>query len=116
MASTHTIDATGKKLGRVASDAAKIIMGKNMPGFRRNVAPQVTVIIENASKADISERKLKTKEYRHYSGYPGGLKSLSAEQVVARKGYRELFKKAVHGMLPTNKLRAVMITHLVVKE
>jgi len=113
---THTIDATNKKLGRVASEAAKLIMGKNLTSFKRNEIPEVSVIIENASKADISERKLSSKKYQRYSGYPGGLKELSATQIIAKKGYSELFKKAVHGMLPTNKLRPKMMKRLVVKE
>src|SRR3989344_4341655 len=113
---TYTIDATNKKLGRVASEAAKLIMGKNLTSFKRNEIPEVSVIIENASKADISERKLSAKKYQRYSGYPGGLKILSATQVIAKKGYSELFKKAVHGMLPTNKLRPKMLKRLVVKE
>ncbi|OHA26311.1 MAG: hypothetical protein A3C06_04705 [Candidatus Taylorbacteria bacterium RIFCSPHIGHO2_02_FULL_46_13] len=113
---THVIDATDKKLGRVASEAAKLIMGKNLPEFTRNHLNQVSVVIENASKADISEKKLTTKTYDNYSGYPGGRRVLSASQTVARKGYRELFRKAVYGMLPTNRLRAKMIKYLIVKE
>ena len=113
---TYTLDATNKKLGRVASEAAKIIMGKNTPEFARNLVPNVTVVIENASKIDLPERKKKSLTYQSYSGYPGGLKTLDATQMIARKGYRELFRKAVFGMLPTNKLRARMIKKLIVKE
>jgi|SRR3989344_8971278 len=112
----HAIDATNKKLGRVASEAAKILMGKNLSSFKRNEIPDVSVLIENASKVDISTKKLTTKEYDNYSGYPSGRKVLTARQVVAKKGYSELFRKAVYGMLPTNRLRARMIKHLIVKE
>ena len=111
-----TIDATNKKLGRVASEAARLIMGKHRADFVRNQIPEVAVTIENASKADISERKLSQLSYQNYSGYPGGRKVLKATEVIAKKGYGELFRKAVYGMLPTNKLRPRMIKHLTVKE
>lgn len=112
----HIIDATSKKLGRVASQAASLIMGKHLATFKRNEIPDVVVTIENASKADITVKKLTEKEYQRYSGYPGGLKILSAAQTVAKKGYAELFRKAVFGMLPTNRLRAKMIKRLTVTE
>lgn len=112
----HTIDATNKKLGRIASEAAKILMGKNLPSFKRNEVPAVSVVIENASKIDISAKKLLSMRHERYSGYPGGRKVLSARHVVAKKGYSELFRKAVFGMLPTNRLRARMIKYLIIKE
>ncbi|HEY4499020.1 MAG TPA: uL13 family ribosomal protein [Candidatus Paceibacterota bacterium] len=112
----HIIDATNKKLGRVASDAAKLIMGKNLTSFTRNEIPEVTVTILNASKVDISQKKLRMGTYQNYSGYPGGRKVLSGSQVVSKKGYKELFRKAVYGMLPINKLRPKMIKHLIIKE
>lgn len=112
---TYTLDATNKKLGRVASDAAQLIMGKNRSDFARNTIPSVTVVIEHASQADISERKLRSSKYQSYSGFPGGRKVLNAAQLAQQKGYPELFRKAVYGMLPTNKLRARMIKRLVVK-
>lgn len=113
---TYTLNADGKKIGRVASEAAKLIMGKNTPEFARNEIPDVTVIIENASKVNLTEKKRASMTYQNYSGYPGGLKTLSAAQVIERKGYRELFRKAVFGMLPTNRLRPRMIKKLVIKE
>ena len=116
MTKTHTIDATGKRLGRVASEAAKIIMGKNSVSFMRNVAPSVKVVIENASKIHVTEKKMRSKQYKRYSGYPGGLSMKSMSQVIAEKGFKEIFRKAVYGMLPTNKLRPTMIKNLVVKE
>ncbi len=113
---TYTLNAEGKKLGRVASEAAKLIMGKNLASFARNIFPDVSVVIENASKADISERKRSSLTYKRYSGYPGGQKVLDAKEIIARKGYSELFRKAVYGMLPTNRLRPKMIKRLMVKE
>ena len=116
MTNTHTIDAAGKKLGRVASEAAKIIMGKDLVSFARNTAPKVKVVIENASKIHVTEKKMTQKQYKRYSGYPGGLRFKSMTEVIAEKGYKEIFRKAVYGMLPTNKLRAIMIKNLEVKE
>ena len=112
----HVLDATNKKLGRVASEAAHLIMGKNLTVFKRNEIPLITVVIENASKIDFPEKKRVIRRYERYSGYPGGRKVLSAIEVIAKKGYAELFRNAVYGMLPTNRLRAKMIKHLIVKE
>lgn len=112
----HVLDATNKKIGRVASAAAIILMGKNRTDFARNKIPNVRVIIENASKADISQKKKGKKTYQNYSGYPGGLRTVSMSQVIAKKGFKEIFRKAVYGMLPTNKLRPQMIKKLIIKE
>ncbi len=108
----HTLDAQGKKLGRIASQAAVLLMGKNRTDFVRNAIPNVKVKIINTSKADILNRKLDGKVYTSYSGYPGGLKQHSMRKVVADKGHKEAFKKAIYGMLPSNKLRAQMMLNL----
>ncbi len=112
----HKIDATEKKLGRVAAEAASFLMGKSNPNFQRNEVADVKVNIENASKLDIAEKKFDTKEYKKYSGYPGGLKIKTMKQVVDKKGYAEILQKAIHGMLPNNKLRAKMMKNLVITE
>ncbi len=112
----YTIDATGKKLGRVASEAAIYLLGKNQPVFVRNKVTGGTVEIVNASKVDVSEQKLLQKKYTRYSGYPGGLKTLSMRDVVEKKGYKEIFTMAVYGMLPSNKLRPKIMKNLSVKE
>ena len=70
----YTIDAKGKKLGRVAAEAASILMGKNTPAFERNTVADHKVLITNASLADINEDKLETKEFDSYTGHPVGLK------------------------------------------
>jgi large subunit ribosomal protein L13 len=111
-----TLDAQNKKVGRVASEAAKILMGKNTTTYVRNAVPQVTVEIINAGKADISEKKKETELKSHYSLYPGGLKTQTVGQVIAKKGVAEVFRKAVDGMLPRNKLRAKMIKNLKITE
>ena len=112
----YTIDATNKKLGRVASEAAKVLMGKNSSSYAPNRVADVKVTITNTSKADLSSKKKEEKTYTRYSGYPGGLKSFNMEHVISKKGYSELFRMAVKGMLPKNKLQAKMMLNLSVKE
>lgn len=112
----YTIDAQGKKLGRIASEAASLLMGKNRTDFARNIAPNVKVKIINCSKADVLNKKMDQKVYTTYSGYPGGLKQSGMKKVIADKGMSEAFRTAVHGMLPKNKLRAVMIKNLITEE
>ncbi len=112
----YTIDATEKKIGRVASEAAAMLMGKNVPSYERHRTPEVEVHIVNASKVNVSEKKRTTKVYSRYSGYPGGLHHEAMEEVIKKKGYTELFRKAVYGMLPSNKLRSRMMKRLVIIE
>ncbi len=113
----HTIDATNKKVGRVASEAAKILMGKNLPTYSRNSFPKdVVVEIINTSKADITSKKADETEFARYSEYPGGLRFESISDIIAKKGYSEVFRQAVEGMLPKNKLRPQMIKNLIVTE
>lgn len=112
----YKIDASNKAIGRVASEAATFLMGKNTPEFQRNKTPDVKVTILNASKAKISQKKKKEKKYQRYSGYPGGLKTRTMEEVITKKGYREVFEKAVRGMLPANKLRKGMMKNLIIND
>lgn len=110
----YSIDATNKSLGRVATEAAKILMGKNRVDFAKNKIPEVKVSIINASKINIRNKKLETKTHKNYSGYPGGLKETPLKKVVLDKGYKELFVHAIKGMLPKNKLRDRMMQNLVI--
>lgn len=112
----HKIDATGEKLGRVASKAAVFLMNKDSVDFARNKMPKSKVIIENASKISITEKKLKESTHSRYSGYPGGLTKATLENVVAKKGYKEVLRHAISGMLPKNKLRDKMLLNLTIKE
>ena len=113
---TYTIDATNKAPGRVATEAAKLLMGKNDPSFTRNSAGTARVLVTNASKIKVSEKKMTETDYARYSGYPGGFRYQKMAELIAKKGYGEVIKQAVHGMLPTNKLRSIMIKHLTVTE
>ncbi len=112
----HTIDAKGRSIGRVATEAATILMGKNTAQYERNIAPEVEVHVVNASKVRITEKKRAAKTYKSFSGYPGGLKIQSFDHVTGKKGYSEVLKTAIKGMLPKNKLQDRMLKHLVVTE
>lgn len=116
MTKTHTIDATGKNLGRIASMAAKILMGKNEPDYVANKVADVSVCIENASKTKMSEKRMAETLHEHYTGYPGGLKFENNAKIIEKKGWSELYRLAVYGMLPSNKLRPLMMKRLTIKE
>lgn len=108
----YTIDATNKKLGRVAQEAASYLMGKNSVDFARNVVPEVKVVVANAALLDINEKKKDDKYYLTYSGYPGGQKKEFLGDLMDRKGAKELVIRAVSKMLPKNKLRDRMMLNL----
>lgn len=112
----YVIDAQGKALGRVASEVAELLRGKNTVTFVKNLAPKVSVKIVNASKLDVTQKKMREKIYHHYSGHPGGMKNTSLTRLVEKKGWAEPLKKAVYGMLPANRLRAVMMKNLIITE
>jgi large subunit ribosomal protein L13 len=112
----YTIDATEKSLGRVASEAAALLIGKNSTAYVRNALSDNEVTVTNASKMKVSPKKLQEKIYTRYSGYPGGLKELSMEHVVGKKGYKEALTIAIKGMLPDNKLKKGMMKALTVTE
>jgi len=113
---THTIDAKGKRLGRVATEAAHVLMGKNEPTFVRNKIITQGVSITNAGQIRIEMKKLKQKEYTRYSGYPGGLKKEPLGKVVKEKGVSEALSRAIYGMLPSNKLRSERMKLLSIHE
>lgn len=110
------INAKNKKLGRLASEIATILMGKNAPDFKREKVSVREVEVINVSGLQINEKKLVQKKYKTYSGYPGGLKEKPLRDKIAKKGNGEALRIAVYGMLPKNKLRSRMIKNLVVKE
>lgn len=110
------IDAKGKSLGRVASVAAKSLLGKDRPDYRPNIVDTDGVHVINAASLEISEKKKKQKKYSRYTGYPGGLKFEPLEKVIKKHGYEEIIKRAVKGMLPSNKLRKDMLKKLKVTE
>lgn len=111
-----TIDAQDKSLGRIASAAAKILIGKDSAAFAKNVVTKTEVKIVNANKIRISGNKEKAKEYIRYSGFPGGQKIESYEQLTARRGKAEAIRLAVLGMLPKNKLQTPRIKLLTIED
>src|SRR4051812_31524531 len=111
-----TIDAKNKTLGRVASAAAKALLGKHSAEFVRNRAAEGEVKVINASKVRLSGTKSKDKEYVRYSGYPGGQKIETYTMLTARRGTGEAIRRAVKGMLPKNKLQTPRLKNLVIEQ
>lgn len=112
---TYTIDAKGKRLGRVATEAATYLNGKDMPDFAKHMVAPVQVKIENASHLDVTDKK-KEDIYQSYSGYPGGRSVETLEHLGKRLGYAEVVRRTVLGMLPKNKLQPLMMKNLEVTE
>ena len=97
------VDAEGKVLGRLASEVARRIRGKHNPLFTPHADTGDWVVVINADKIHLTGRKWKGKKYYRHSGYMGGIKSETAEELMDRKP-EEVVKKAVKGMLPKNRL------------
>ncbi len=113
---THTIDATDKVLGRLASEVAALLNAKDNVNFVKNRVADVTVKVVNASKIKVTGNKMKESVHKSYSGYPGGLKQMPLRYVVEKKGYGELLTHAVRGMLPKNKLQDIRLKNLIIEE
>ena len=107
----HTIDATGQALGRLASHIALLLTGKDKRTYLRRAISGDEVVVKNADKLRLTGAKADQKEYRHYSGYPGGLKRVAASKLY-RERPQEMIRRAVLRMLPINKLRSDMIKRL----
>jgi large subunit ribosomal protein L13 len=105
------VDAEGQTVGRLASKVAKIIRGKHKTNFTPHADCGDNVIVINAEKVSFSGTKLVDKEYVRYTGYPGGQRFTSAQDML-RKHPERLIEKAVKGMLPKNKLGRKLYTNL----
>ena len=105
------VDAEGKILGRLASDVARILRGKNKPYFTPHVDCGDYVIVINAEKVIFSGKKMSDKLYVRHSGYPGGQRSETAAEILAKFPER-IVEKAVKGMLPKNKLGRKIYSNL----
>lgn len=116
MTKTYTIDASGKILGRVASQAAKELMGKNQPDYVANKVANIKVSIINASKTKMSENRMHKTLHESYSGFPGGFKTKTNAKIIEKNGWKNLYELAVYGMLPSNKLRPLMMKNLTIIE
>ena len=107
----YVIDATDHTLGRLASEVANILRGKNKPEYTPNVDTGDFVVVINAEKVVVSGNKETDKIYYHHTGFPGGLKSASVKE-VREKDATKLIEKAVKGMLQHNTLGAQQFTKL----
>ncbi|MGM0634577.1 MAG: 50S ribosomal protein L13 [Bacteroidota bacterium] len=105
------VDAEGQSLGRLSSVVAKFLRGKHKPNFTPHVDCGDNVIVINAEKVNLTGKKWDSKEYLRYTGYPGGQRSLSANELF-EKGAERLVEKSVKGMLPKNKLGAQLFRNL----
>lgn len=111
-----TIDAQDRTLGRVATEVAMILMGKNKPTFKRNVYSGFPVKVVNASKLRITTKKLESIYHNRYSGMRGGLRVLKGTETAEKKGLKELIRLATYQMLPDNKLRREMMKNLKIED
>lgn len=105
------VDADGHNLGRLASEVAKLLRGKHKPNFTPHVDCGDNVVITNAEKINLTGKKWESKTYIRHTGYPGGQRSLTANEMF-KKDPARIIEKAVKGMLPKNKLGAVLFTNL----
>lgn len=109
----HLIDLKDKTLGRISTEIAKLLMGKQKPCFVRNLDCGDYVVTVNAKYVKATGKKEEQKIYFRYSGYPGGLRQESLKNLRARKP-EEVILHAVKGMLPQNRLRDIMLSRLFV--
>lgn len=109
--SWHLIDLKGQTLGRICTEIAQILMGKNKPTFSYHRDDGDYVVAINASEIQTTGKKLKQKIYRHHTHWSGGLKELSLGETM-QKDPRKVIVSGVYGMLPKNKLRDQRMTRL----
>lgn len=107
----HKLDASGKILGRLATEVATILMGKKKASFVPYLDTGDYVVVTNASKVKLTGKKMQNKTYTRHSGYPGGLKVETLDKVIVKKP-EFIIEHAVAGMLPGNKLGRAMIKKL----
>lgn len=112
---TYTIDADGRILGRLATEIAILLRGKNKVDFVFNKNGGAFVVVKNADKIKVTGKKMEQKTYYHHSGYIGGLKEIKLKELL-KKDVAKVLKTAVFGMLPKNKLRAQQIKRLKIEK
>ena len=99
----YVVDAEGQHLGRLATEIVRVLRGKNKPQYTPHVDVGDFVVVVNADRVAVTGRKAEQRVYRRHSGYPGGMKETSYEQMLARKP-TEVIRKAVYGMMPKTRL------------
>lgn len=107
----YVIDAEGKTLGRLATEAASILRGKKKPIYTPHVDTGDYVIVINAEKVEVTGNKRQDKMYKHHTGFPGGLREISFEKLQAKKP-DEIIRHAIKGMMPKGKLGRQMYKKL----
>ncbi|MHC1696698.1 MAG: 50S ribosomal protein L13 [Geobacteraceae bacterium] len=105
------VDVENQVLGRVATQIANVLRGKNKPTYTPSVDTGDFVVVVNAAKIALTGNKLADKTYYSHSGYPGGIKGITAGKLLEKKS-EDLIRKAVKGMLPKNKLASLMLKKL----
>lgn len=112
----YTIDARDKKIGRIASEAVAILMGKNSVSFAKNKVIDSKVEIISAGRVDVTARKKDAVIHVTYTGHRGGLNSEKLGDLIVRKGMTGVLEQAIRRMLPDNKLRDRRMKNLIIKE
>ena len=112
---TYNIDADGKSLGRLASEVATLLRGKNEVNYLPHLDPMITVRVFNFNKIVLTGKKTSQKIYYHYTGYPGGLKKVKYPDLIKKDSSRAL-RLAVLRMLHKNRLRAKLIKRLIIEK
>lgn len=107
------VDAKGKVLGRLATQVAQILQGKDKVNYSPNMVGGDVVVVTNAAHVEVTGRKAEQKMYSNYSGYPGGLREENYARLHERRP-QEVVRHAISGMLPDNKLRDVLLARLFV--
>ena len=108
-----TLDATGQSLGRIASEVASLLRGKDLATFAPNKIPSRTIVITNTDAMVLTGTKAVTKLYHHYTGYPGGIRT-ALLKTLFEKDSSDVLRRAVYGMLAPNKLRKLMLKQLII--
>lgn len=111
---THTIDAAGTPMGRLASEVAKLLMGKHKATFQKHIDMGDAVIVQNVGQMKLTGSKLVQKKYYRHTNYPGNLKEISAKSLM-EDNPGKMFEDCVRRMLPDNKLRTERMKRLTVQ-
>jgi large subunit ribosomal protein L13 len=107
----HVIDANGQTLGRMSAQIAKLLMGKHKAMFANNIDTGDFVVVTNAAKVRVTGKKMREKSYYRYSGYPGGIRSITLGEMLEKHPTRAV-EHAVKGMLPNSRLGRAMYKKL----
>ena len=109
--SWYVVDATDKTLGRLSTEIANRLRGKHKPEYTPHVDTGDYIVVVNAEKVKVTGNKATGKLYQHHTGYPGGIKSITFDEMIDKKPER-VIEKAVKGMMPKNKLSRAMMSKL----